>query len=46
MAKIESERELSSQIGIHVTSDAGHTLSDDWGQKGAEFLLDVVANQQ
>jgi esterase FrsA len=42
MAKIESERGLSSQIGIHVTSDAGHTLSDDWRQKGAEFLLETV----
>jgi alpha-beta hydrolase superfamily lysophospholipase len=45
MAKIESERELSSQIGIHVTSDPGHTLSDYWRQKGAEFLLNVVKNQ-
>jgi len=27
MAKIESDKELSSQIEIHVTSDAGHMLS-------------------
>ena len=42
IAQFESEKELSSHMGIHVTSDAGHTLSDDWRQKGAEFLLDVM----
>lgn len=46
LVKFESRKQLSSRLRFHVTSDIGHTLSDFWRQKGAEFLLDMVTNKK